>query len=51
MFPIQKWSIEEECITLEKSKEKNSFDLIFIRKMINYCIASDYQKIVRDIIF
>lgn len=30
---------------------KSSFDLIFIMYMINYCIASDYQKIVRDIIF
>lgn len=28
-----------------------SFDLIFIMYMINYYIASDYQKIVRDIIF
>lgn len=30
---------------------KDSFDLIFIMYMINYYIASDYQKIVRDIIF
>ncbi len=30
---------------------KASFDLIFIMYMINYYIASDYQKIVRDIIF
>ena len=30
---------------------KASFNLIFIMYMINYNIASDYQKIVRDIIF
>lgn len=44
-------SIEIECFTLEESGEKASFDLIFIMYMINYYIASDYQKIVRDIIF
>lgn len=32
-------------------RKKNSFDLIFIMYMINYYIAPDYQKIVRDIIF
>lgn len=32
-------------------RKKNSFHFIFIMYMINYCIAPDYQKIVRDIIF
>lgn len=32
-------------------RKKNSFHFIFIMYMINYYIAPDYQKIVRDIIF
>lgn len=32
-------------------RKKNSFRFIFIMYMINYYIAPDYQKIVRDIIF
>lgn len=32
-------------------KKKKCCDLIFILYMINYSIAPDYQKIVRDIIF
>lgn len=34
-----------------EKQRKDSFDLIFIMYMSNYYIASDYQKIVRDIIF
>lgn len=32
-------------------RKKKCCDLIFILYMINYYIAPDYQKIVRDIIF
>lgn len=43
--------IEIECFTQEEREKKNSCDLIFKLYMINYYIAPDYQKIVRDIIF
>lgn len=42
---------EIECFTQEEREETLPFNLIFIMYMINYYIASDYQKIVRDIIF
>lgn len=41
--------IEIECFTQEEREKTKS--LIFILYMINYYIAPDYQKIVRDIIF